>query len=246
MIKLAADLELVDLALYVEGSRSLALADPHLGYEQALSEAGVLVPRSHLKRVEQRVTRIFEQLNSSSKLDTLIINGDLRHRFGPLSYQERIETKELLEFFSNFAAQIVIVRGNHDPNLAFLTKAFHNVEITKYYEQGHYLFVHGDELPPRIPDHIETIIIAHEHPAVSLRDPITGRVETYKCFLAGSFQNRRLLVQPSFNLLVNGSDLTKEKVISPFIDETHLGEFDVFIVSDDGCVYDFGKLKQLL
>lgn len=246
MIKLAADLELVDLALYVESSRSLALADPHLGYERALSEAGVLVPRSHLKHIEQRLRRIFDQLKPSSKLDTLIINGDLRHQFGPLSYQERIETEKLLEFFTNFAAQIIIVRGNHDPNLAFLTKAFDKVEITRHYEQGHHLFMHGDELPPRIPDHIETVVIGHEHPAVSLRDPITGRVETYKCFLAGSFQSRRLLVQPSFNLLVKGGDLTKERAISPFIDEAHLGELEVFVVSDDGRVYDFGKLKQLL
>lgn len=246
MIRLAADLKLVDLALYVEGSRSLALADLHLGYEQALSEAGVLVPPSHLKHIAQRLRRISDQLKLSSKLDTLIINGDLRHQFGPLGYPERKETERLLELFTKLADQIVIVRGNHDPNLAFLTKAFPNVEITKHYEQGHHLFLHGDELPPRIPDHIETIVIGHEHPAVSLRDPITGRVETYKCFLAGSFQSRRLLVQPSFNLLVKGSDLVKEKVISPFIAEAYLGEFAIFIVSDEGRVYHFGQLKQLL
>lgn len=243
---MAADLGIVDLALYMESSCSLAIADLHLGFDSALNEEGVLVPRDHLIRIERRATRIFEQLNSSSKLNTLIINGDLRHQFGPLSYLERQETQKLLELFSRAASQIIIVQGNHDPNLAFLTRTFDNVKITRYYEQGSYLFLHGDELPPRIPKEIETIVIGHEHPAVSLRDPVTGRVETYKCFLSGSFRGRRLLVQPSFNLLVKGSDLTKERVISPFIDETLLGEFEVFIVSDDGRLYDFGKLKQLL
>lgn len=246
MIKLAADLELVDLAIYLEGCHSLAIADLHLGFDSALSESGVLVPRSHLKHIEQRLRRIFDQLKSSSKLDTLIINGDLRHSFGPLSSQERQETQKLLEFFASVASWIIIVQGNHDPDLAFLAKAFGNVEIKRYYMQGSYLFMHGDVLSPGIPEHIGTIVIGHEHPAVSLRDPVTGRVETYKCFLSGSFRGRRLLVQPSFNLLVKGSDLTKERVISPFIDETRLGKFDVFIVSDNGRVYEFGKLQRLL
>lgn len=246
MLKLAEDLRLVDLALYFESCDSLAIADVHLGYEQALKECGVLVPRSHLKHIEQRLRHILDQLKLSSKLETLIINGDLRHQFGQLSYPERQETQKLLGFFIQLASQIIIVQGNHDHNLAFLTKVFRNLEITRHYEQGHYLFMHGDKLPPRIPAHIETIVIGHEHPAVSLRDPVTGRVETYKCFLSGCFRNRQLLVQPSFNLLVKGSDLTKEKVLSPFIHETDLSEFDVFIVSDEGCVYHFGKLKPLI
>lgn len=245
VLKLWEDLWLVDLAIYLPDRITMVIADLHLGYEEALNRDGVLVPRNHLQKVEERLEKIFAHLGVSSenKLERLIINGDLKHQFGPLSRQEWKESLELLEFLAKRAHEIVLLEGNHDRKLGLLTERFAPLEIGKLLKEGSHLFIHGDELPREL-NGIRLVVIGHEHPAVSLRSSVTGRSETYKAFLKGSFQGKELLVQPSFNLLVKGSDLTKERAISPLIDKARLGEFEIYPVSDEGKIYDFGKLRR--
>ncbi len=86
-----------------------------------------------------------------------------------------------------------------------------------------------------------TIIIGHEHPAISLIDG--PRVEQFKCFLKGKFKGKNLIVQPSLNPIVEGNDITRDEILSPFL-KGGIGNFDVFTVEDK--VYDFGKLKNLV
>jgi len=47
---------------------------------------------------------------------------------------------------------------------------------------------------------------------------------------------------PSFNLMQQGSDVTKQKTLSPFL-KKDLNNFEVYIIEDK--VYKFGKLKKL-
>ena len=49
-------------------------------------------------------------------------------------------------------------------------------------------------------------------------------------------------VQPSFNLVTEGTDLMKESLLSPFLQQ-NLDNFGVFVVADK--VYRFGELKGL-
>ncbi|GAJ17959.1 unnamed protein product, partial [marine sediment metagenome] len=69
-----------------------------------------------------------------------------------------------------------------------------------------------------------------------------ARVEVFKCFLKGKYNRKVLIVQPSFNLVTEGTDITKEKLISPFLQQ-ELRNFECYIVADK--VYRFGKLKNL-
>jgi hypothetical protein len=220
---------LVDLGVYLPQSKTLAIADLHLGYEEALKGEGIFIPRLHLRQVKKRLERIFKLVRTKK----IIINGDLNHAGrGGIA-----ESLELIEFLLENVKEIILIKGNHDRiDLNVVTKKFH--------QEGDFLFIHGDlvlDIPP-----VKTIVIGHEHPAVSLRDRITGRREIYKCFLKGRFGDKELLVQPSFNLLIKGSDLTKEETISPFIT---LDDLEVFAVSDNGEIYRFGSfwwVKELL
>jgi len=250
-LSLGGELKLIDLALFLETSRTLVIADLHLGYEEALNEDGVLVPRNHLQQLKERLKRIFAYLkiSSKSKLRKIIINGDLRHRFGLISPHEQKEALQLIALLNEMAENLMIITGNHDGDLKIIADEAGSklkIKIKKSYKENGFLFMHGDELPKSLSEDVETIIIGHEHPAISLKDKITGRIEIYKCFLQGCFKDKSLLVQPSFNLLVKGNDLTKEKAISPFISEEELEEFAVYPVSDEGNIYDFGKLAKLL
>ncbi|MBW2976962.1 metallophosphoesterase [Candidatus Woesearchaeota archaeon] len=103
------------------------------------------------------------------------------------------------------------------------------------------LVVHGDEIPDKkLLKGASTIIIGHEHPAVSVREG--SRSELFKAYLIGKWKGKNLIVQPSFNLVTEGTDVLKEELLSPFL-KGSLGNFDVVIVGDK--LYRFGKLKGL-
>lgn len=254
VLSLAPGLELIDLALFLSERRALALADIHLGIEDALRTEGVLVPRQHLAHVQQRLEKIFQELHvtPSAPLQKIIINGDLRHQFGPLSRIEHRESREFLRWLAPWTEQIILIEGNHDGSLQQF--ANERITVTKSYSEGHCWFVHGDEaLTPTSRGARKGgvrakawLIIGHEHPAVGLRDPVTGRIEIYKCFLVGTFKEHNLLVLPSFNQLMRGSDLLKEQPLSPFVQQSDLEGFSVYVVSDDGRIYEFGPLRRLL
>lgn len=103
------------------------------------------------------------------------------------------------------------------------------------------LVIHGDKIPKGdLLKNSDVIIIGHEHPAVSIKEG--PRVELFKCFLTGRYEDKTLIVQPSFNLVTEGTDLMKEKLLSPFLHQ-NLDYFEVFVVADK--VYGFGRLNDL-
>jgi hypothetical protein len=244
---IASQLHLVDLALYMPETRIFAISDLHLGIEESLQREGVLLPRQQLGQIRTRLDTIFAKLNVSPArpLSRLLINGDLRHQFGPPSRQESREAVALLGWLAERADELILIQGNHDGKLEWLARRIPPVRIKKSHQESHCLFIHGDLIVAEIPCDVQWIVIGHEHPAISLRDPVTHRVETFKCFLIGSYRDKRLLVQPSFNLLVAGTDLTREEVLSPFLSQDRLKNFRVYPVADDGRIYDFGPLRNV-
>ena len=84
-------------------------------------------------------------------------------------------------------------------------------------------------------------ILGHGHPAVTLQDG--AKKEKYKCFLAGKFKGRNIIVLPSFFPLVEGSDARDFDL--GFAWDFRLENFDVRIVGDNLEVLDFGKLGKL-
>jgi len=60
--------------------------------------------------------------------------------------------------------------------------------------------------------------------------------------IKGKYKNKLLIVQPSFNIMTIGTDVTKERIQSPLI--TNIKDFKIFIVEDK--VYDFGKVKDFI
>ena len=61
-------------------------------------------------------------------------------------------------------------------------------------------------------------------------------------FLERRYKGKDLIVQPSFNPIIEGTDLLRDEILSPFLQQ-NLGNFNVFAVEDK--IYDFGKLKNL-
>jgi len=235
-MKLINNIEIIDLALYLKKENILVLADTHIGYEESLNKQGVLIPRFQFKEIIIRLEKILE----NKKFDKIIINGDVKHEFGKISDQEWRHTLRLLDFLKRYTKEIILIKGNHDKILGPIAKK-RNVKVKDHIKINSNLIIHGDKLPTKTQlKDIKTIIIGHEHPAIGLRED--KRVETFKSFLKGKYKKLNLIVQPSFNLVTEGTDVTKEKLLSPFLKQ-NLKNFEAYLVADK--VYKFGKVKDI-
>jgi len=234
-IRLAPTVEAIDLALLIKDT--LIISDIHIGYEDMLQRRGVLIPKFQLQDTIRRLEAILKEVMPK----TVIINGDLKHEFGKISAQEWRDTLKLLDMILQHMEKIIIVKGNHDPLLGPIARK-RGIEIVKDHTIGDVLITHGDAEPElgKERKHIKTIIMGHEHPAITIEDGI--RRERFKCFLVGKYKRKTLIAQPSFFLLIEGSDVLKEKLLSPLL-QHDLGDFEVYVVEDR--IYPFGKLKNL-
>jgi len=225
-----------DLVLFLKKQKTLVITDLHLGYEEYLQSSGYLVPRFQYNEIKTHLQKTLEK----TKPEKIIINGDLKHEFGRIPQQEWDEVKGILDFLKQHTTNIKLVKGNHDNILGPIAK-LKNVKLVKTgVSIGSTFITHGHKIP-RIPTKAKTIIIGHEHPAIGISDNII--TETYKCFLKGKWQGKDLVVQPSLCLVTEGTDVLKEKLLSPFLQQD-LSRFECWTVADK--VRYFGKLKNLL
>ncbi len=270
--KINKDVFLIREGLFFKEKKILCLADLHIGFEEAMQVQGVLLPRFQFKDMVKRLEEVLDIIKKKfglDKLEEIIINGDLKHEFGTISKQEWKETIGMLDFLKKKTKKIILVKGNHDTILGPIAKK-QGLKIVQYYQKDDLLFAHGDREVEELKidlKKVKTIIIGHEHPAVGIREG--QRREVFKCFLVGEWQSkegkrnkekkrkpkrlmmkkvlRGLIIQPSFNPVMPGTDVLKESLLSLVL--INLGErlkkFKVVVVSDEGEVLEFGKLGGL-
>lgn len=252
-LEISSGINIVDLALYIPKENVLIISDVHIGYEEALNRQGVLVPRFQFDLLLKRIENIFRMINISkkNKLSQFIINGDIKHEFGTISAQEWKQTLRFIDFISEYSEEIVLIRGNHDVILGPLVDK-RGLSLVDDAVIDDVLILHGD----KIPEHIErtmkktkTIIIGHEHPAISFpQNPL----ERYKCFLKGSWSRRfaknTLIVMPSFFLFNEGTNVLQESLLSPFLTKDVLKKFEVYAVDTtklkDNVLF-FGRIDKI-
>lgn len=232
-------IRIVDLGLYLEKEKALIIADLHLGYEEMLNSQGIFVPRINFTKIKKTLKKMFKEL---PKLKRVVILGDLKHEFGTISMQEWQEVIKMLQFIQKNCKNISLVKGNHDKILGPLVKYEGlKTEEDLYITEKGVLFLHGHKLSESENfKKAKTIVIAHEHPAVSLRGGV--RSELYKCFLKGKFNDKNLIVLPSLNSVSVGTNILREKLLSPFLQQD-LSSFECWLVEDKP--YYFGKLREL-
>src|SRR2546427_220871 len=102
-----------DFALLLRDERALVISDLHLGFEGALAEQGVSIPRFQRRVILERLGQMFDR----TKAEQVIIAGDFKHEFSKNLVDEWVEVKQVLRFIRD-RAKPVLVRGNHDNYLA--------------------------------------------------------------------------------------------------------------------------------
>jgi len=231
-MEISKGIEIIHTSLWIPQEKVLVINDLHIGYEQVLHIKGILVPKYQLKEIIEVMEKILKKVQPK----TIIINGDLKHEFGRILDREWSEVLKFLDFLLKNCKEVVIIQGNHDPTIKPIAEK-RGVKVVQDYRIENILIVHGDKL---VETDAKKIIIGHEHPAITIRKG--GKYEKYKCFLKGKWKRKELIAVPSFNPLLEGTDVLKEKVLSPFLG--NLKKFKVYIVSK-GEVFDFGKIGEI-
>ena len=237
----------IDKAVYLEEEKILVIADLHLGYEEAMARQGILLPRFQFKEVKENLERIFKELGKEKKkVKDMVILGDLKHDFGSVSFQEFDDIGKLLKFLEEKIrnGKIILIRGNHDT--FFSGKIKKRIKIKEKYRKKDILFIHGDKKLPlqkiAKDEKIKLVFLGHLHPAVSIREG--AKEEKYKCFLAGKFKNKEIVILPSFFPLTEGADILNMGGNLGF--DFNLKKFGVFVpVSDSSEVLNMGRVEKI-
>lgn len=234
-MKVFKNIKLVDLGILID--KTLVICDLHIGVEEAMAKQGMLLPKFHFRDLIKRMEEMF-LLSEVKRFERIIINGDLKHEFGSISDEEWRNSLKFLDFLSIHADEIILIKGNHDKILGPIAGK-RGLRIVDEYKMGEILILHGDKLPASMRG-IKTIIIGHEHPAITLKEG--AKSEKFKCYLIGKYKGKELIVQPSMKLISEGVDVSCGDLLSPFL-KRDISEFRVIVVGDR--LYDFGVLGDL-
>jgi len=147
-------------------TKTLVIADPHLGWEIALQDKGIHIPSQTPKLLKKLLV-----LLSEVKPDTLIILGDVKYTVVKAEIGEWHDIPNFFTELKNKVNKIGIVRGNHDANLEPLLPE--NVELLPATGTivGDVGLFHGHKWPSPTLLQCKTLIMGHLHPVVVFRDP---------------------------------------------------------------------------
>ena len=219
-----------EYALWFERERTLAISDLHLGYEGALQEAGVAIPRRQKGIMLERLERLLRQYEP----EKLIVDGDFKHEFSRNLEDEWKDVQDVLDFLYKRTVP-VLVRGNHD-NYLMQILAKKGLDLHRKYELGGFTFVHGHDDPGVS----GPLVLGHEHPAVKLRDSV-GATFSLPAFVVLD----DLILLPAFSPLALGVDVTERPKLSPLLQDRDLSNARVFALDDTMGLMAFGRVRDL-
>ena len=152
-------------------TKTLLIADPHLGWEMQLQEKGIHVPSQTSKILNKLTAIICEQ-----KPDRLVILGDVKYTVVSHEFGEWQDIPDFFRKLQDTIGNIAIVRGNHDANLEPLLPE--NIEILPASGTviGDVGVFHGHKWPSPALLGCKTLVMGHLHPVVVFHDPAGFRM----------------------------------------------------------------------
>ncbi len=229
-------------AIYIPKIDSIVVADLHLGYEIIAAERGVFIPKTQFKKE----LSIFNEILKKKKASKIIINGDVKNEFSSETYHEFKEVRDMLKFLKNNFEQVIIIKGNHDNYIYYVTSKL-DVELYEELSIENYLFTHGHKDIRLKALAGKTLVIGHEHPVIALYDEV-GAKEVIKCFLFGKTEFGKILILPAFSILSYGTEMNfvlKEELLSPILKMINLNKLEIVGIDEEVGFLKFGPLEKL-
>ena len=149
-----------------EKKRTLVIADPHIGWENALQEKGIHIP-SQTPRILSKLVALLQE----HKPDALLILGDVKFTVVTTEMGEWHDVPDFFTELQRHVNDISIVRGNHDANLEPLLPEKVKMLPATGTVVGDVGLFHGHKWPSPALLKCRTLVMGHVHPVVVFRDP---------------------------------------------------------------------------
>jgi uncharacterized protein len=215
-------------------NNNLVVADLHNGIEFELFKKGANMPSQTQKKLEKLLDIIQE-----TKPKKLIILGDLKHNVPVTSRQEYEEVPHFLNELLKHVPGIIITKGNHDGGLETLVPP--SVRVTDEFIEKGVGYFHGHKIPSEELLKQKTIICAHTHPAVLLKD-IRGHIQQAWLESRVKGSDTSVIVVPAFDDSARGSAVNNTEPIGPFLKRmVDLENAEIFLLD---CSY-LGTLSEI-
>ena len=236
-----------EAALLIPPRGLLVLADLHIGIEYALYQQGVHVG-SRVDLLVDKVRGIVDEYD----VEEMLILGDVKHVVPGSPYSQR---RDLLRFFKEFKdLSLHVVPGNHDGGIhRFIPK---NVKIHPskgwILEEEGIGFVHGHRWPDENVFRCSTVVAAHTHPSVMLKDKIGYRFFE-RCWINSKLDVEKARIRypsaldcdvvfmPAFNPLCGGLAVNVNGIIGPLGKIVDIDSSEVYLL--DGS--SLGRVRDL-
>jgi len=218
------------LCAHIEGPEAVVVADLHLGMEAAAEAQGAFFPGRQKPVLIKRLRRILDRFRPR----IVAIAGDFKHNFGRDRRREMDEVRDVFDFLDS-RAQVVLTRGNHDN---FLKNILPDEPLPGAVELGGCMICHGHREPPGLARFKGWKIMAHEHPALKLRDPV-GAFVSAPAFVIDT--RERTLVLPALGPLAAGADVVGKAFRSPVLRKLDAAGMRILAAAPSGLL-DFGTI----
>ncbi len=147
-------------------TKTLVIADPHLGWETSLQNKGIHVP-SQTQKLLKKLLAIL----SKYQPDSLVILGDVKYTIIHSEFGEWHDIPEFFNHIKQHVSTISIIRGNHDANLESLLPNNIIMQPASGITIDDVGLFHGHKWPSPTLLSCKTLIMGHLHPVVVFRDP---------------------------------------------------------------------------
>lgn len=222
-----------DRCLLLEDGAVMVISDLHLGYESALEEDGLHLPRINTTSIKESLHRTIHRYEP----ETVVLLGDIKHDFRRPDQECRREILEILDLISE-TSRPVMIRGNHDNYLQNITSGT-DYEVFDYIDTATFRLEHG-----HFDSGVRPVILGHEHPSLRVYDSIGAYIKL-PCFLHA--RNEGVIVIPSFSLFSGGNDIGSGDTgafMSPALKTVQIGKIEVHAVSEIGLI-NMGGIENI-
>ena len=222
-----------DRCLVLDEGPTVVLGDLHLGYERALEQEGMYIPRINTDSISDALNDILFRYEPAR----VVLLGDVKHDFKRSGFEEKREVRRIVTLISE-AAEAVVVKGNHDNYLQNIV-ADMGLLTVDYIDIMGFRLEHG-----HVDSGVRPVIIGHEHPSVRIPGSVGGGLKL-QCFVHAKKDG--VIVLPPFSPFSSGNDLVldKECVMAPALRDSDFAHADLYGVTDMGLL-ELGTLSDLV
>ena len=206
----------------LKAGNSLVIADLHIGVESHLRSKGFHLT-SHTEDMHQAILDAADE-----DINRLVVIGDVKDSVPGSTKQEYREIPDFFESLFERFDMIDVVRGNHDTMIEEFLPSKVRIRPASGIKIEDVGLVHGHTWPSEDVMACDTLVMAHNHPAVMFRDGV-GRQMTEPCWFRGEFGKtedpkypalpKNFIVVPAFNRMLGGSpvNVIGEEMLGPIL-----------------------------